>query len=227
MDIDFFQSKIKKLSISESSLYFVRKFILCKTQIYGSVSSVLYGGGGGIRTLEQVTPLLDFESSTFNHSATPPWMCIVATKMIFSRKNSYYSPQINYSTLSRSSRFTTDTIIPYFSKIWAISNIFAIYSQAESRYQEMAVPVSLCDFRLVNCVGGLRWISNQSLRASNASTSSALVCISRRRYQSAWNTPVSFSSYAFVNVVINRINIVSIFVFFDRFLVLIGAFWRV
>jgi hypothetical protein len=30
------------------------------------------GGEGGIRTLERVAPLLDFESSAFNHSATSP-----------------------------------------------------------------------------------------------------------------------------------------------------------
>ncbi len=29
-------------------------------------------GEGGIRTLEQIAPLLDFESSAFNHSATSP-----------------------------------------------------------------------------------------------------------------------------------------------------------
>lgn len=31
-------------------------------------------GEGGIRTLEQVAPLLDFESSAFNHSATSPYV---------------------------------------------------------------------------------------------------------------------------------------------------------
>lgn len=30
------------------------------------------GGGGGIRTLARVAPRPDFESGTFNHSATPP-----------------------------------------------------------------------------------------------------------------------------------------------------------
>ena len=32
----------------------------------------MYGGEGGIRTRVELTPKVDFESTAFNHSATPP-----------------------------------------------------------------------------------------------------------------------------------------------------------
>ncbi len=43
-------------------------------KVFATYSSkdFLFGGGGGIRTLGRVTPTPDFESGTFDHSATPP-----------------------------------------------------------------------------------------------------------------------------------------------------------
>ena len=35
--------------------------------------SLLFGGEGGIRTLEEVAPLPDFESGRFSRSRTSPW----------------------------------------------------------------------------------------------------------------------------------------------------------
>gem|GEM_PF-5678306 len=35
---------------------------------------VIFGGEGGIRTLDSREAILDFESSAFDHSATSPWV---------------------------------------------------------------------------------------------------------------------------------------------------------
>jgi hypothetical protein len=42
-----------------------------------------FGGEGGIRTHGRVAPTLDFESSTFDHSATSPEFASVETKQRF------------------------------------------------------------------------------------------------------------------------------------------------
>jgi hypothetical protein len=43
-----------------------------------------FGGGGGIRTLGRFAPTLDFESSTFDHSATPPvsFCCVICAALL-------------------------------------------------------------------------------------------------------------------------------------------------
>src|SRR5438045_3474638 len=69
---DSFAVQICSIQICRTRLFMSRVLIPSAKVKSQLTLACFFGGEGGIRTLERVAPLPDFESGTFNHSATSP-----------------------------------------------------------------------------------------------------------------------------------------------------------